>query len=46
MVVFRQQGASGIYSRATITVDATNITLAWVRENDVSLTAQFMWEVQ
>jgi hypothetical protein len=34
------------YSRATITVDATNITLSWTKSASPSGTITFMWEVE
>lgn len=43
MLVFNDQGSNTMI--ATITVDATNITLTWTKANSgVGLTAELMWE--
>ena len=44
-IIYLVSTGTTVFSEATVTVDATNITLAWTLVSNGDRTAQIMWEV-
>ena len=45
-IVHLDYSAGSVYARASITVDATNITLTWSKNSSPTGTAQLLWQAQ